>query len=264
MANAQATRDIGMADLTSPATVRAAIAEFIATALFVFFGVGSVAVAAAGGGIVAIGLSFGLAIALLVAGAAPISGGHLNPAVTFGMMITNQISLVKGVIYIVAQLLGGCLGALLLRIFIVEEVLSGIPGAGGLALSEAVPSNLAGVGIEATITFALVWTVFATAVSPRGSGNLAPLFIGLSVVIIHLVAVPLTGTGANPARSFGPALVLPAVSGDLAGRWDDQWIYWVGPLIGATLAALSYWALYLQPESEATTSAEVSRAVSQP
>jgi MIP family channel proteins len=252
-----------MADLTSPVALKAAFAEFIATALFVFFGVGSVAVAAAGGGIVAIALSFGLAIALLAAGAGPISGGHLNPAVTFAMMITNRISAVKGLMYIAAQLVGGILGALLLRVFIVEDVLAAIPGAGGLAVTEAMPSNLAAVGVEATITFALVWTVFATAVSPRGSGNLAPLYIGLAVVVIHLVAIPLTGTGANPARSLGPAVGLPGVTGDLPGRWEDQWIYWAGPLIGAALASLTYWLLYLQAEGQPAASPESSPVVSQ-
>ena len=242
-----------MNELRSAATFKASFAEFVATALFVFFGVGSVAVAAAGGGIIAIALSFGLTIALLAAGAGPISGGHINPAVTFALMITNQVSPVRGVMYIIAQLLGGCLGALLLRVFIVEEVVSGIPGAGGLAISDAVPSTLAGVGIEATITFALVWTVFATAVSPRGSGNLAPLFIGLAVVVIHLVAVPLTGTGANPARSFGPAVALPAVTDGLPGRWEDQWVYWAGPLIGAVIAGLTYWVLYLRDIGPAIT-----------
>ena len=252
---------IGTDELTSPAALRATFAEFIATALFVFFGVGSVAVAAAGGGIVAIGLSFGFAIALLAAGAGPISGGHINPAITFAMMITNQISVVKGLMYIVAQLLGACLGALLLRAFLVEDVISSVPGAGGLAISDAVPSNLAAVGIEAVITFALVWTVFATAVTRRGSGNLAPLFIGLTVVIIHLVAVPLTGTGANPARSFGPALALSGAAEELPGRWDDQWVYWVGPLLGAAIAGLTYWFLYLQSEDEPATAAPAAPSV---
>lgn len=236
---------LGASELRSQEALRAAIAEFIATALFLFFGVGSVAALLLtaptfGGGIVIVALSFGLAIAVLAAGAGPISGGHINPAVTFAFILTNRISLVRGLMYVVAQLLGACVGIALLRAFVVDEFFLTIPGAGGNDISDAVPSNLAAVGVEATLTFILVWTIFATAVSPRGSGNLAPLYIGLTVVIIHLVGVPLTGTGANPARTFGPALIM--------GRWDEHWVYWVGPLLGSAIAALSYWFLYLQED----------------
>jgi MIP family channel proteins len=245
---------MGMEELRSPETLKAAFAEFLATALFIFFGVGSIVALLAtapdlGGGIVIVALSFGLAIALLAAGAGPISGGHINPAVTFAMVITNRISVARGVIYVVAQLLGACLGALLLRAFVTEAILSQIGGAGGNVVNEElVLSNVAALGIEATTTFLLVWTIFATAVSPRGAGNLAPVFIGFAVLILHLVSIPLTGAGANPARSFGPALLLPGVDDGVVGRFEDHWIYWIGPLIGAALAALLYWFLYLQDE----------------
>lgn len=234
---------IGTSELRSAEALRATFAEFIATALFLFFGVGSVAAMLLtaptfGGGVVIPALAFGLSIGVLAAGAGPISGGHINPAVTFAFILTNRISVVRGAMYIVAQLVGACLGIALLRAFMIDEIFLSIPGAGGNDISEAVPNDLAAVGVEATITFMLVWTIFATAVTPRGSGNLAPLFIGLTVVIIHLVSIPLTGTGANPARTFGPAMIM--------GRWDDHWVYWAGPLLGAAIASLSYWFLYLQ------------------
>ena len=89
-----------------------------------------------------------------------------------------------------------------------------------------------GLLMEVVITFALVLVIFATAVDPRGMGNLAPLAIGLTVLVAHLVAVPITGASMNPARSFGPALV--------AGELTDQWIYWVGPLLGGAIAGLLY------------------------
>ncbi len=233
------TYQLGTEELRSPEAYRAAFAEFIVTALFLFFGVGSVgAILATAGSIEIAAFSFGLSIAVLAAGAGPISGGHINPAVTFAFVLTNRMTPVRGLMYIVAQLVGGCLGVALLRAFMVDELFLSIPGAGGNDISEAVTNNLAAVGVEATITFMLVWTIFATAVSPRGSGNLAPLYIGLAVVIIHLVSIPLTGTGANPARTFGPAVIM--------GRWDDHWVYWAGPLLGAALASLSYWFLYLQ------------------
>ena len=86
--------------------------------------------------------------------------------------------------------------------------------------------------MEVVVTFVLVFVIFATAVDPGGMGNLAPLAIGLAVLVDHLVAVPITGASMNPARSFGPALV--------AGEWANHWIYWVGPLLGAAMAGLVY------------------------
>jgi aquaporin TIP len=251
---AQGSMQLGTEELSSPVALKAALAEFLTTALFIFFGVGSIVALLAtapnlGGGIVIVAAAHGLAIALLAAGAGPISGGHINPAVTFAMVITNRITVVRGVMYVVAQLLGACLGALLLRAFITKDVLAQIGGAGGHVVNDdLVPSTIAALGIEATITFLLVWTIFATAVSPRGAGNLAPLFIGFAYLILQLVAIPLTGGGANPARSFGPALLLPGVDDGVTGRWEDHWIYWIGPLIGAALASLTYWMVYLQED----------------
>ncbi len=95
----------------------------------------------------------------------------------------------------------------------------------------------AGVLVEAVLTFVLVFTVFATAMDPRGMANLAPIAIGLAVLVDHFVGVPLTGASMNPARSFGPALV--------AGFWDDHWVYWLGPLIGGGLAALVYYLTFM-------------------
>jgi MIP family channel proteins len=239
--------NLGTSELTSPEALKASFAEFIATLLFLVIGVGSVAafVASSGpdsalvDGVPIIALAFGLAIAFLAAGIGPISGGHINPAVTFSMIITGQVSVVRGLMYIVAQLAGACVGVALLRALLADDLILAIPGAGGNSINDAVVTgSLEAVGVEAVGTFILVWTVFAVAVTRRGnSGTIAPLYIGLAVVIAHIVLVPLTGCGINPARSFGPALV--------NGRWDDQWIYWVGPLIGAAVASLTYTYLYL-------------------
>lgn len=86
--------------------------------------------------------------------------------------------------------------------------------------------------MEVVVTFVLVFVIFATAVDPAGMGNHAPLAIGLTVLVDHLVAVPITGASMNPARSFGPALV--------AGEWSNHWIYWVAPLLGGAFAGLAY------------------------
>jgi MIP family channel proteins len=242
---------MGIEELTSPEALKAAAAEMIATALFLMVSIGSIAAVTANGSdaLPTVALTFGLTIAFLAAGIGGISGGHINPAVTFAMIITGQISVVKGGMYIVAQLIGACIGVLILRAFLTDDLLGAIPGAGGNFINtDAVSEAWHGMLLEAMGTFVLVWTVFAVAVNPRlSSGNVAPLYIGLAVGVVHFFLIPLTGTGINPARSLGPALFLPAVEDGLPGRFDDHWIYWIGPLLGATAAALIYYALYLMP-----------------
>ena len=224
-------------------TWQAVFAELIATMLFVFVGAGSVVVIGGvgdTGGLVAVALAHGLAIALLVAAIARISGGHINPAVTFGAVITGRMKLSTGVLYVAAQLAGAVIGALLLEAAVVGQF-EGNLGAHALNL-EVLDGEGAGVLVEAVLTFILVFTVFATAMDPRGMANLAPIAIGLAVLVDHLVGLPLTGASMNPARSFGPALV--------AGFWDNHWVYWLGPLIGGGLAALVYYLTFMWGNEE--------------
>ncbi len=230
-------------------TWRAVIAELIATLLFVFVGAGAVVVvtgilelspASDAAALGAIALAHGLAIATLVAATARISGGHINPAVTFAAVITGRMKAAVGVLYVVGQLLGAVIGALLLKAVVVSSI-EGNLGAHALN-SAALSSDGAGLLVELILTFVLVFTVFATAMDPRGMGNLAPMAIGLAVLIDHFVGVPLTGASMNPARSFGPALV--------ADAWDDHWVYWLGPLAGGGLAGLLYYVFYLWRAAE--------------
>ena len=225
----------GMREFTSLEAWRSTLAEFIATLLFVFLGAGSVVVT---GGLpngdldaarlVAIAMAHGLAIALLAYATANISGGHINPAVTFAAWLTRKISAARALMFIAAQLGGAVIAALLL--------LATIPDAsdtnmGAHALGPDVSVSM-GLLMEIILTFALVFVVFATAVDPGGMANLAPLAIGLTVLVDHIIAVPITGASMNPARSFGPALV--------AGEWSQHWIYWIGPLIGGAGVGLLY------------------------
>ncbi len=230
-----------------PNTWRAALAELIGTLLFVFVGAGSVVAvkgilhkdpASDAGALVAIALAHGLAIATMVAATARISGGHINPAVTFATVVTGRLKAAVGVIYIAAQLVGAVIGALLLKLVVVGSVESNL---GAHALNMTVLSSKgAGLVVEVILTFVLVFTVFATAIDTRrGLGNVAPIAIGLAILIDHFVGVPLTGASMNPARSFGPALV--------ANAWDDHWVYWLGPLGGGALAGLIYYFAYLMP-----------------
>ncbi|MBI2872418.1 MAG: MIP family channel protein [Chloroflexi bacterium] len=231
----------GTGELRDPNTWRAGASELIATLLFVFIGAGSVVVTQKVQGsptmdterLVAIALAHGLAIALLVAATANISGGHINPAVTFGAMLTKKISIPKGAVYIVAQLVGAVIGAALLAA-VIPSADRGVLGSHRL---EAGVSPGAGLLAEVVLTFVLVFTVFATAMDPKGLAGLAPVAIGLAVLVDHLVGVPLTGASMNPARSFGPALV--------SGTWDTHWLFWVGPAIGGGLAAIAYQVLFM-------------------
>ena len=222
-------------EFASLETWRSTLAEFIATLLFVFLGAGSVIVT---GGLpngildparlVAIALAHGMAIALLVYATANISGGHINPAVTFAAWLTRKISAARGLMFMVAQLSGAAAGALLLLAAIPDAADTNL---GAHALGTDVSVGM-GFVMEVVVTFALVFVIFATAVDPRGMGSHAPLAIGLTVLVDHLVAVPITGASMNPARSFGPALV--------AGEWSDHWIYWAAPILGGAVAGLVY------------------------
>lgn len=233
-------------ELRHSETWRGAGAELIATLLFVFLGAGSVVVTEqlTGGELdaarlVTIALAHGVAIMLLVAATSPISGGHINPAVTFVAMVTRRISIAKGSIYIAAQITGAIMGALLIAA-VVPEATAGNLGSHGLG--NGVTAG-AGLVVEIILTFVLVFVVLTTAMNPKGLVHLAPVAIGLAVLVDHIVGIQLTGASMNPARSFGPALV--------AGQWTDHWIYWLGPIVGGLLAAVVYRWLHV-PDPKTT------------
>ena len=214
------------------------LAEFVGTFTLIFIGAGSVAAATfftkgggTGAGLITIALAHGLAIAVMVSAVGHISGGHLNPAVTVGAMITRKIEAALGVAYVLAQLVGAVAAALVLKAALPASLLAGVKG--GTPLVAAGITNGQGVLIEAVLTFFLVWVVFGTAVDPRGAfGRIAGLAIGFAVAMGLMVGAPFTGAAMNPARSFGPALV--------SGQWTGFWVYWVGPIIGGAAAALLY------------------------
>lgn len=186
-------------------------------------------------GLVAVAVCHGFALFVAVAIAANISGGHVNPAVTFGLALGGQITLLTGLFYWIAQLLGAIVGCYLLKV-VTGGMAVPIHGvAAGVGAAE-------GVVMEIIITFALVYTVYATAADPKkGSlGTIAPIAIGFIVGANILAAGPFSGGSMNPARSFGPAVV----SGNFAGIW----IYWVGPLVGGGLAGLIYSNVFMNHE----------------
>ncbi|XP_062849485.1 aquaporin-4-like [Trichomycterus rosablanca] len=226
---------------------RAVSGEFVATLIFVLISLGSTINWASGtekpppADLVLISLCFGLSIATLVQCFGHISGGHINPAVTTAMLVTRKLSLAKAVFYLLAQCLGAIAGAGIL--FLVTP--SAFRGSLGVTTVNQHISVGHALVIELLITFELVFTVFATCDHKRndlkGSASLA---IGIAVVIGHLFAIPYTGASMNPARSFGPAVIMMS--------WENHWVYWVGPVLGGILAAAMYEYLYC-PDPEQKT-----------
>lgn len=212
------------------------MAEFVGTFTLIFIGGGAGIVS--GRDIVAVALANGLAIGIMVSNLGHISGGHFNPAVTLGFVATRRIAAPLAVCYWVAQLLGAVAAALILRgLFSHAEFLGAVPHAPGVGGGK-------GFVIELVLTFFLVWTVFATAVDPRGAfKTIAGLAIGLVISIDVLMGGPLTGAAMNPARAFGPELV--------GTFWGEGWIYYLGPAVGGVLAAVAYDRLYLRPTQPA-------------
>jgi MIP family channel proteins len=215
---------------------RRGVAEFIGTFALIFIGMGSIAFIQ-GNQLVGIALAHGLTIAIMASAVGHISGGHFNPAVTLGFLVTRRIEPVLAMFYWAAQLAGAILGALALRALFPSE----------LNLDAGVPvvnpeiNDVQGVAIEALLTFFLVWVIFATAADPGGAfKTIAGLAIGLTITIDILAAGPLTGAAMNPARSLGPEIVFNV--------WDDFWVYLVGPPLGAVVAALAYDWLYLRAD----------------
>jgi len=221
--------------------IRPLLAEFIGPFALTFLGAGSIMMAVTqgfgdGGTLVMVALAHGLAIGLMVAAAGHISGGHYNPAVTIGLWVGGKIGAMKAVGYIAAQLLGAVVAALILKQLFDSSTAT---------LANAIPSvNYGGphdtdmliVGrqnaliIEAILTFFLMYVIYGVAVDKRGPSAIAPLAIGLTITMDILMAGPLTGAAMNPSRHFGVALV--------DGTWKDWWIYWVGPVAGASAAAV--------------------------
>ncbi|XP_022739870.1 aquaporin PIP2-7-like [Durio zibethinus] len=236
-------RLLDMEELKSWSFYRALLAEFVATLLFLYILVATVighqrqAHPCDGVGPLGIAWAVGGMIFVLVYCTAGISGGHINPAVTLGLFMARKISLVRAVSYMVAQCLGAICGAGLAKT-IMRHYYNNTPGGGANTVAPGYSKGTA-LGAEIIGTFVLVYTVFSATDPKRNARDsyvpvLAPLPIGFAVFVVHLATIPITGTGINPARSIGAAVIY-----DNEKVWDDQWIFWVGPFIGA-LAAAAY------------------------
>ena len=216
-------------------------AEFLGTFTLCFIGQGAICVnqmaGASGPGLVGIAIAHGLALAVMISALGAVSGGHFNPAVTFGFVITGRQSVGSMIGYWIAQLAGAVVAsALLARVFPMSVWQEARLGAAALAPGI---SPTAGALVEMILAFFLVTAVWGTAVDPRAP-KIGGFAIGLAVLMGILMAGPITGAAINPARAFGAALI--------AGAWDNHWVWWVGPLAGGGLAAVAYRRLAL-PES---------------
>ena len=211
----------------SGSLIRRAVAECIGTFGLVFIAAGAAMVdEISGGGLGIIGnaLASGLVVAAMIYATGHISGAHINPAVTLGFALVRRISLRDAGVYWAAQMAGAVLAAALLRLLLGKV---GIMGGHAITIDPA-----QAVGVEIALTFLLMFVIMAVATDKRAVRHAAALAIGATVTFDILVGDPLTGGSMNPARTTGPAI--------LAANWQDLWVYWVGPPVGAALAAFLY------------------------
>ena len=168
-----------------------------------------------------------------------ISGGHFNPAVTLGFLVTRRMAPALAVVYWATQFAAAVVGALAVTL-VLPDALTDPVGLGAPAVGDSIGVGAA-VVIEAILTFFLVWVVFATAADSRGAfATISGLAIGFTIVLDILMGGPLTGAALNPARAFGPELV--------GGEWADAWVWYLGPALGGAAAALLYELLYLRED----------------
>ena len=229
----------------SDADFKKYFSEFIGTAVLVFMGCGSAVFLGAdtAGGHLAVAFAFGLSIVAMAYVIGSVSGCHINPAVSLAAFLDKRIGVKDLAGYVVAQVVGAICGAALLK------WMSGL--AGGVDLTGGLGSNLAagagGMGgailIEVVLTFIFVLTILGVTADPS-KGNIAGLVIGLTLVFVHIVGIPLTGTSVNPARSIGPAIFAGGAP------LTDLWIFIVAPLAGAALAALVYKLVKVKAKAE--------------
>ena len=214
------------------------LAEFLGTFTLVLFGCGSAVLAGGDIGLTGISFAFGLALVGMAYGIGGVSGCHINPAVTLGVVASGRMSIGDAVPYIIAQIAGGIVGALVL-LLIASGKADYVLAENGLGQNGWGPGYLGEYALGAAFIFEVVATflflvVILGVTQPGGHGAIAGLAIGLTLVVIHLVGINVTGVSVNPARSIGPALF---AGGTALGQ---LWLFIVAPIIGAILAGILY------------------------
>ena len=210
------------------------IAEVIGTMVLVFMGCGSAVFLGADspGGHLAVAFAFGLSIVAMAYVIGNVSGCHINPAVSLGALLDKRITLVEFCGYVAAQIIGGIAGAA--KLFFLSSLVgvdqTGALGSNGVANAGGIAG---GLYIEVILTFIFVLVILGVT-ADKSKGTIAGIVIGLTLTFVHVLGIPITGTSVNPARSIGPAIFAGGQS------LIDLWVFIVGPLVGAALAALVY------------------------
>jgi MIP family channel proteins len=224
-----------------PRGLPAYVAELVGTFLLVFFICGFISVSSAGGfDLAGLALAHAFVLLVLVYALGGASGAHFNPAVTAALWSIKKISTPNAIMYVICQAIGGILAALVVLLLfkdVGDAVNYGATAINGEVLQNG--SVWLGLIAEALGTFMLMWAIMGLAVNPRGEAALAGLGIGAALGVAVMIFGPATGAGLNPARWLGPAVA--------SGRFDDFWLYIVGPVIGAIGAALAYRMFVLDP-----------------
>ena len=218
------------------------LAELIGTMVLVLLGCGSAVFAGSAAGPVATGVgtlgvafAFGLSVVAMAYTIGNISGCHINPAITLGVALSGRMKWNEAIMYMVFQVFGAIIGSLILFALVSTGTHEGptATGANGFANGQMLQAFIA----EAVFTFIFVLVVLGSTDSKKGAGNFAGLAIGLTLVLIHIVCIPITGTSVNPARSIGPALF------DCGKALSQLWLFIVAPFVGAALSAFCWKAI---------------------
>lgn len=223
------------------------IAEFIGTMVLVIVGCGTAMLvgcdSASGCGYILTALAFGLAIVAMAYSIGNISGCHINPAVSLAFLIKGDLKFKEFILYAIAQGLGALVGSSILAFIFqqggVKDMTGGF-GSNGLAGLNG--NAFAGLLVEIILTFIFVLAILGVTSKKASHGSFGGLVIGLTLTLVHILGIGLTGTSVNPARSFGPAVVWAVWGSNVTGI-EDLWVFIVGPLLGAAIAAITYKAL---------------------
>ena len=222
------------------------ISEFIGTCVLVLFGCGTAVVT--GGNLVATALAFGLSIVAMAYVIGNVSGCHINPAVSLGVLINKGMTVKDFCGYVCAQVLGALLGSGLLKLILINTTIGGDAlGANGFGEASAAGISLFGaILVEVILTFVFIYTILGVT-SDEKKSSVAGIVIGLTLTFVHLLGIKLTGTSVNPARSLAPAAVMAIVGKTEAIK--QVWVFIVAPFVGSAIAAFAY--KFLNKEKEA-------------